>query len=435
MNPPLAELSLLTWACYAALPLLMLHATAPSQSRPDAETSALLAKIDAARGKPKKPVTTLSIEGTFAVTIPGSPGGDEVAKGGFREIFDGTDFARSTSELGEHGAMENGITPDLSWGLDPAMGPKVHTGAQAVVARRFSAIMRGASPRDLYRRFERTGTQQLGEREHAVLRMTPAEGKPDTWYVDPEGHVARIDTMLVPPESADATWDMGDWVATELTFGDWREVNGVRYPFFRQLKMGPATMTFTCAKIETGVQIAPERFTPPEAVLKLKGKPAARPVDADGKPTYEIIEREAQPVASIRLKCKANEISATLAEIFPEVMQHLNATGAKMVGAPFSRYHSFGDTEVDLEAGIPVSKPFTEKGRVKNSELPAGKAVTAWHIGPYDKLGEAHKALSAWLTANKLESRGGPWEVYWTDPGMVPDSSKWRTQLFMPIAQ
>ena len=31
------------------------------------------------------------------------------------------------------------------------------------------------------------------------------------------------------------------------------------------------------------------------------------------------------------------------------------------------------------------------------------------------------------------ERGGGAWEVYWTDPGVVPDSSKWRTQLFMPI--
>jgi effector-binding domain-containing protein len=165
----------------------------------------------------------------------------------------------------------------------------------------------------------------------------------------------------------------------------------------------------------------------------LKSKPAAMPADADAP--YQIVEREAQPVASIRVKCKPDEISATLAVVLPEVIAHLNASGAKMAGVPFSRYHGLGGAEIDLEAGIPVAKPITEKGRVKNSELPAGKAVMAWHIGPYEKLTAAHQALQGYVDANHLKSRGGPWETYWTDPGMVPDPSKWRTQLFMPVEE
>ena len=34
-----------------------------------------------------------------------------------------------------------------------------------------------------------------------------------------------------------------------------------------------------------------------------------------------------------------------------------------------------------------------------------------------------------------LEAAGGPWEVYWTNPGMVPDPAKWRTQIFAPLAK
>ena len=59
----------------------------------------------------------------------------------------------------------------------------------------------------------------------------------------------------------------------------------------------------------------------------------------------------------------------------------------------------------------------------------------AWHTGPYEKLADAHKALMGYAQANKLEQKGGPWEVYWTDPGMVPDPAKWRTQLFLPVGK
>ena len=37
------------------------------------------------------------------------------------------------------------------------------------------------------------------------------------------------------------------------------------------------------------------------------------------------------------------------------------------------------------------------------------------------------------LTEQKLKARGGVFEVFWTDPGMVPDPAKWRTQIFAPI--
>ena len=80
-----------------------------------------------------------------------------------------------------------------------------------------------------------------------------------------------------------------------------------------------------------------------------------------------------------------------------------------------------------------MQAPIAAKGRIANSELPGGRAATCWHVGPYEKLTEAHAGLQAWLAANKLTSRGGVWEVYWTDPGMVADKSKYRTQLFAPI--
>jgi effector-binding domain-containing protein len=160
---------------------------------------------------------------------------------------------------------------------------------------------------------------------------------------------------------------------------------------------------------------------------------ASRPYGS--APTYAIVERTLQPVASIRVQVKPDEISATLAVLLPEVMAHITATGAKMAGAPFSRYHTFGADSIDLEAGIPVASAITPSGRVQASELPAGKAVTAWHIGPYDQLAKAHAALKAHLESKQLRARGGPWEVYWTDPGMVRDPAKWRTQLFQPIEE
>jgi effector-binding domain-containing protein len=354
--------------------------------------------------------------------------------GRFREIFSGETLARCVSDIGEHGLLEQGATDDLVWEVDPTTGAKVYAEPEAASVRRSFALLRGARPESLYRDIALAGTQTLDGREHAVLRMIPKAGKPDTGLSDPaSARGGLIDTTLPTSDGANLVWGLGEQVETQITLGDWKRIDGINYPHRRAVKMGIATFVFNCEKIEPNAKIDAARFTPPEAVTKLKGKPVARVPAIDSGPSYQIQEREAQSVASVRLKCKPADISATLAVIFPEVIEHLNAAGAKMTGNPFTRYHGMDDAEIDLEAGLPVAKPVAEKGRVKNGTLPGGRTVVAWHVGPYEQLVEAHEALRAYLDSQQLRSRGGPWEIYWTDPGVVPDSSKWRTQLFMPI--
>lgn len=423
----------LTTSTLLFVSVLGAQAPATTSRKPtDPAVEALLAKVAANMGPPAgSKAAGIAIEGTYSVTFKDAP--EPVAKGACHELFAGANLARSTMEMGEFGAMERGIHKDTAWEVDPSMGAKVHRGVNAAATRRYFALLRGEDPRNTYQEFARTGTQVIEGRELTVLSMTAAEGKPDKWYVDADGTVARVDIALPTPESADATFGIPDLMDAELTFADWQKVDGGRFPMRRTLRMGPAQVSFVRNKITVGSEIDAAKFTPPAAVAKVVNQPTGPAFTPDGAPTYQIEDRKAQSVASIRVKIKPADISAQLAILIPEVWARTKAAGAEEAGPPFSRYHSVSDTEIDLEAGIPVKKPFEEKGRVKNSELPAGKVVTCWHIGPYEKLTGAHAGLQAHLAEKSLKTRGGVWEVYWTDPGMVPDKSKWRTQLFAPI--
>ncbi len=434
MNPSSNRLSTSLRARAVVPCLMILCAGAFAQSNPAPDAKALIAKMEETLGVPTKPLASLAIEGTFGVTIEGVNDGKPCVEGKFREIFLGEKLMRHTSDMGEHGLMESGATEAFVWEIEPLTGAKILAEADEENARRYAALLRGARPGALYRDVATAGTKTLDGREHVVLRMTPKTGKPDTWFVDPAtGLVGRIDTALPTSEDADLVWSLGDDIDAQITFGDWKRIEGLLYPHRRSMKMGKATFVFTCAKIEPNAKLEPERFTPPEAVTKAKAAAAFRKEAPESRPPYEIVEREAQHVASIRVKSRQEDLSATLAVIFPEVIAHLNATGARMTGVPFTRYHGMVGEELDIEAGLPIAKPVAEKGRVKNSELPGGRTVVAWHTGPYEKLPAAHEALRAYLQANGLKARGGPWEIYWTDPGVVPDSSKWRTQLFMVV--
>jgi effector-binding domain-containing protein len=432
-------------------------ANAATKKPLDPAVEALLTKMLGKRGVARAGKdTAIAMQGAYEETFEGV---GAVAKGKQRDLFVGTELARCRSEVGKSTAMEKGLRGDLVWEVDPDFGPKVLRRSHAAVARRFFALLRGDDPRAIYQQIEKTGTQALDGRECTVLRMTPADGKPDTWFVDADGTLARVDTALSAPESAEAAFGMADLMDTSLTFADWQESGGGRFAKKPVLAMGKATVTTTYDTIVVGEPIDAAKFTPPDAVTKL----AKEPPPAEG-PGYQVVERTAQPVASIRTmvtiaakqksdtqeqkknsteersqteeerrKAINKAMSAQLAIMLPEIGTQLRASGAKGIGAPFARVHSIEDGVIDLEAGIAVQQPIAEGGRVKNSELPGGRCVTCWHVGPYDGLPGACEALLAHLASNKLTPRGAIWEVFWTDPGMVPDAAKWKTQLLVAI--
>lgn len=406
--------------------------TTPNAPPQDPAVTAVLDALARHRGPaPNAKVPTLRIAGSYQVHFDGMEG--PVAKGLFAEVFAGRDRARHTTDMGPMGKMERGLTPELAWEVDPQMGAMVRQGVQAAQVRRWFALLRGDDPRTIYQRIEKQGTAKLGDVETTVLRLRDAEGPSDLYYVAADGALLRVDLQLPAPESADAAFGMPDMMDAQVGFAEWRKQGEGHVPATRTLRMGPARVSFTCDSYTTGTKVEDAEFVPPKAVLEKKPNSVGPAFGPDGKPIHQIVDRKEQPVASIRVKCKPSEVAAQLAILLPEVMDHLTATGAVMAGPPFSRYHAWNDTEIDLEAGIPVQQPIEGKGRVQASSLPGGRTVTCWHVGPYDKLTASHQGLEAFLVANQHKRRGGPWEIYWTDPGMVPDSSKWRTQLFAPI--
>ncbi|MCH7549086.1 MAG: GyrI-like domain-containing protein [Candidatus Krumholzibacteriota bacterium] len=151
--------------------------------------------------------------------------------------------------------------------------------------------------------------------------------------------------------------------------------------------------------------------------------------------SYEIEVRDVEPQAmvSIRTECHAAEIGATLQEILPEVWSYLQRAGVKPAGPPFTRYHGYVDNRADIEGGMPVAEALPGEGRITAGELPGGSVVTTIHMGPYEKLPEAHDALHVRMREQNKEAAGPQWEFYLTDPGLEPDPYKRKTELVWPI--
>jgi effector-binding domain-containing protein len=57
----------------------------------------------------------------------------------------------------------------------------------------------------------------------------------------------------------------------------------------------------------------------------------------------------------------------------------------------------------------------------------AGRVATPLHVGPYDRLSEAHVAIQKWCAENGYVPAGVDWDVYgdWND-----DPAKLETRVF-----
>lgn len=148
----------------------------------------------------------------------------------------------------------------------------------------------------------------------------------------------------------------------------------------------------------------------------------------------EIRELDAQPTIVLRGRVEIAGVGQFLQEAFGAVYGFLGLRGLAPVGMPFARYLAMAETEMEVEAGTAVAAPATGEGTVVASQLPGGPCAVTWHIGPFDTIAETYEALITWIADQGHVPGGPPWECYWTDPAEEPDSSKWRTEVFQPLA-
>jgi effector-binding domain-containing protein len=132
----------------------------------------------------------------------------------------------------------------------------------------------------------------------------------------------------------------------------------------------------------------------------------------------------AQTTAVVRSRAKQADLPQVVPALCGEVWAYTRAAGLPRPGRHLALYL---DCAINLEVGAEMDQPFTGDGRVVCSSTPAGLVATTVHLGPYNRLGDAHHAVLNWCAANGHVLAGPSWEVYghWTD-----DPTQLRTDVF-----
>ena len=148
----------------------------------------------------------------------------------------------------------------------------------------------------------------------------------------------------------------------------------------------------------------------------------------------EIVVVQAAPMslAVVPVETNATALAEQIESSFTAVYAAVSRGGIQQPGQNVIIYRQLGSGEVEVECGVQVEGRFDGLGEVVYREMPAGRAATTTHQGPYDRLGETHAALVAWVRSHGLRPTGLFWEVYgdWND-----DPQKLRVDIFHQVAE
>lgn len=156
--------------------------------------------------------------------------------------------------------------------------------------------------------------------------------------------------------------------------------------------------------------------------------------------------RKRQNYAAIRMSVPI-PFGKYLQPAWDEVYDWLNSKGIQPSGPAIIRYLTTDmSKELDIDVGFTVDKALKGNGRIAADFLPAGRYATLLYTGPYKGKGifKATVALLEWANVNKIKwhtskEKGVEWwngraELYFSDPAVEKDPSKFKTELAFLVA-
>jgi len=150
----------------------------------------------------------------------------------------------------------------------------------------------------------------------------------------------------------------------------------------------------------------------------------------DGAYTIEKLTTPEMELLSMKITCTGAEISQKLGECYGQIMAYVTAKKVNMAGMPMAFYY-YSEDSIVMEPAIPIAIKTEGSGNILSTTMPSMNNVLKLNFyGDYHQLGLAHEAMDKYMAENNLVQGDKVWEIYATDPGQEPDTSKWLTEVY-----
>ena len=151
------------------------------------------------------------------------------------------------------GTVKTGFNGRTGWA-------RTASGLRTLKSFELEALQREASfygqfrLKSLFPQMKLAGMSRIGYRDVYVLDLKPSSGQAERLYLDA--------TTYLPVRSNMVLMIGGNPTPVEIFLDDWRDVDGVKYPFFTSQRFAKMTLTFSVKEIKHNEQIDPKLFEP-----------------------------------------------------------------------------------------------------------------------------------------------------------------------------
>ena len=146
---------------------------------------------------------------------------------------------------------------------------------------------------------------------------------------------------------------------------------------------------------------------------------------------FEIIDLVSEPVLVIRTVTSVNNLPQEIGQAYHQIASYLQELGEQAAGMPFVAYYNLDMENLDVEMGFPVARELPGKDNIKPARIPAGRAATFTHIGPYQEMAAGYEGINHWLAEQKEEPTGVVYEYYYNSPVEVPEAELMTKVVFL----
>jgi DNA-binding transcriptional MerR regulator/predicted transcriptional regulator YdeE len=153
---------------------------------------------------------------------------------------------------------------------------------------------------------------------------------------------------------------------------------------------------------------------------------------------YQIAVKEVPACTVFSYRTVIPEYGA-LMSLMPEIGARVAAANPQVRCAEpeycFIVYHDgeYREKDIDIEICQAVTTRGKDADGVVFKEMPAVTVASVYHRGPYEKLGAAYAALSAWIGANGYAPAGEPRESYIDGIWNKESQDDWLTEVQLPV--
>lgn len=166
------------------------------------------------------------------------------------------------AEIPGVGKIEQGTDGEVAWERSALQGPRIKQGEERAAALREAAF--NADWRDLFKKAELAGEEDVDGTACYKVILTPNEGRPETRYYDKKTHLLVKASKIVKTA-------MGE-IPAEIAVSEYKAVNGILSATkVRQVAIGQEFL-ITISSIEYNAGLPGNRFDLPDDVKALLEK-------------------------------------------------------------------------------------------------------------------------------------------------------------------